>query len=177
MVKANPHPAILARLVKLGDPHRFAFDETYYAKDAWSLLNHGYVRDYVEEADKQILAGELSRDALFRDGPSMIVHPEVGKWLIALGEKAFGMDSFGWRFSAAVIGTKPQFWLQAALYTSCTFATSDFSSFSRTERMVTPARFASRSIAFCSRSGMRGGIQYATRSLVFSIPAASISPP
>ncbi|MGH3457978.1 dolichyl-phosphate-mannose--protein mannosyltransferase, partial [Aeromicrobium sp.] len=42
---------------------------------------------------------------LFIDGqPSQIVHPEAGKWLIALGEAAFGMDSFGWRVSAAVIG-------------------------------------------------------------------------
>ena len=35
----------------------------------------------------------------------MIVHPEVGKWLIALGEKAFGMDPFGWRVAAAVVGS------------------------------------------------------------------------
>ena len=35
----------------------------------------------------------------------MIVHPEVGKWLIALGEKAFGMDPFGWRIAAAVVGS------------------------------------------------------------------------
>ena len=35
----------------------------------------------------------------------MVVHPEVGKWLIALGEKAFGMDPFGWRIAAAVAGS------------------------------------------------------------------------
>ena len=35
----------------------------------------------------------------------MVVHPEVGKWLIALGEKAFGMDPFGWRIAAAVVGS------------------------------------------------------------------------
>ena len=35
----------------------------------------------------------------------MIVHPEVGKWLIALGEKAFGMDPFGWRIASAVVGS------------------------------------------------------------------------
>ena len=35
----------------------------------------------------------------------MVVHPEVGKWLIALGEQAFGMDPFGWRVAAAVVGT------------------------------------------------------------------------
>ena len=33
-----------------------------------------------------------------------IVHPPVGKWLIALGEKAFGMDPFGWRVAAAITG-------------------------------------------------------------------------
>ena len=93
------------RLWHLERPAQFLFDETYYAKDAWSLLQFGYVRDYVSEADKKILAGELSHDALFRDGPSMIVHPEVGKWLIALGEHAFGMTPYGWRFSAAVVGT------------------------------------------------------------------------
>ncbi len=35
----------------------------------------------------------------------MMVHPEVGKWLIALGEQAFGMDPFGWRIAAAVVGS------------------------------------------------------------------------
>jgi dolichyl-phosphate-mannose--protein O-mannosyl transferase len=33
------------------------------------------------------------------------VHPPLGKWVIALGEKAFGFTTFGWRFSAAVLGT------------------------------------------------------------------------
>ena len=35
----------------------------------------------------------------------MVVHPEVGKWIIALGEKGFGMDPFGWRIAAAVVGS------------------------------------------------------------------------
>ena len=34
----------------------------------------------------------------------MIVHPEVGKWLIAAGIKVFGMDPSGWRMASAVIG-------------------------------------------------------------------------
>ena len=42
---------------------------------------------------------------LWTDDPSMVVHPEAGKWLIALGEKAFGMDPFGWRVAAAVVGS------------------------------------------------------------------------
>ena len=35
----------------------------------------------------------------------MVVHPEVGKWLIALGESAFGMTPFGWRVASAVVGS------------------------------------------------------------------------
>ena len=91
------------RLWNLGSPNRFLFDETYYAKDAWSLLHHGFVTDFVEGADERIIAGRTT--GLFEEDPSMVVHPEVGKWLIALGEQAFGMDSFGWRVSAAVVGT------------------------------------------------------------------------
>ena len=34
----------------------------------------------------------------------MIVHPEVGKWLIAAGIKVFGMDPTGWRTASAVVG-------------------------------------------------------------------------
>ena len=36
--------AFFLRVWKLGSPREFEFDETYYAKDAWSMLNHGYVR-------------------------------------------------------------------------------------------------------------------------------------
>ena len=94
--------AFFLRRWHLGTPHAFSFDETYYAKDAWSLLNHGYVRGYVEDADKTILNGNLT--GLFEDGPSMIVHPEVGKWLIAAGIKVVGMDPTGWRTASAVVG-------------------------------------------------------------------------
>jgi dolichyl-phosphate-mannose-protein mannosyltransferase len=91
------------RLWHLGRPADFLFDETYYAKDAWSLLQHGYARGYVEKADEQILSGDL--EDLFTEGPSMVVHPEAAKWLIALGEHLFGMDPFGWRVASAVVGT------------------------------------------------------------------------
>jgi dolichyl-phosphate-mannose-protein mannosyltransferase len=91
------------RLWKLGRPHAFLFDETYYAKDAWSLIHHGYVTGYVDKADDRILAGQTS--GLFTDSPSMVVHPEAGKWLIGLGEHFFGMDPAGWRVASAVVGT------------------------------------------------------------------------
>ncbi|HEX6247153.1 MAG TPA: phospholipid carrier-dependent glycosyltransferase [Nocardioidaceae bacterium] len=91
------------RLWNLGRPQEFLFDETYYAKDAWALLKHGYTTSYVNGADTKILDGRV--EGIFQEKPSMIVHPEVGKWLISLGEAAFGMDPFGWRVSAAVVGT------------------------------------------------------------------------
>ena len=94
--------AFFLRRWHLATPHQFSFDETYYAKDAWSLLHFGYVRSYVEDADKTILNGNVT--GLWQDDPSMIVHPEVGKWLIAGGIKVSGMDPEGWRMASAVIG-------------------------------------------------------------------------
>jgi dolichyl-phosphate-mannose-protein mannosyltransferase len=90
------------RLWNLGRPHTFSFDETYYAKDAWSLWHHGYVTGYVPDANQRILDGRLG--GLWTDSPSMVVHPEVGKYLIGLGEQVFGMDPFGWRVASAVVG-------------------------------------------------------------------------
>ncbi len=96
--------ALAFRLWHLGRPRSLSFDETYYAKNAWSMLKAGYAQDYVEGANERIAAGQI--DNLFITGqPTQIVHPEAGKWLIALGEYAFGFDSFGWRISAAVVGT------------------------------------------------------------------------
>ena len=91
------------RLWHLGSPHQFLFDETYYAKDAWSLLQHGFTTGYVDDANEKILDGTVT--GIFTDAPSMVVHPEVGKWLIAAGEQLFGMNPFGWRVASAVVGT------------------------------------------------------------------------
>lgn len=95
--------AFAMRLWHLDRPHAFAFDETYYAKDAWSLINHGYVRNYVDDANEQILEGRTT--GLWTADPSMVVHPEVGKWIIGVGQQLFGMAPFGWRIMAAVVGS------------------------------------------------------------------------
>jgi dolichyl-phosphate-mannose--protein O-mannosyl transferase len=97
--------ALFLRLWKLGTPHEFLFDETYYAKDAWSLLHFGYARDYLDgdKVNAAILSGDTTGQ--WKDTASMAVHPDVGKWLIAVGEKAFGMDPFGWRIAAAIVGS------------------------------------------------------------------------
>ncbi len=94
--------ALGLRLWRLDRPRDLMFDETYYAKDAWSLSRFGYVRETVEKADQRIVAGEL--DGLFTEQPAQVVHPEVGKWMIAIGEWLFGLDPTGWRVSAAVAG-------------------------------------------------------------------------
>jgi dolichyl-phosphate-mannose--protein O-mannosyl transferase len=95
--------AAFLRLWNLDYPKSFLFDETYYAKDAWSLVHHGYVTGYVDDANDKILDGTLT--GLYGDGPSMVVHPEVGKWLIGLAELATDMTPFGWRLAPAVIGS------------------------------------------------------------------------
>jgi dolichyl-phosphate-mannose-protein mannosyltransferase len=74
------------RLWHLSAPKGLIFDEVYYAKNAHSLLLHGV------EIDPKSNAAEF------------VVHPPVGKWLIALGIKVFGYNEFGWRISLAVVG-------------------------------------------------------------------------
>ncbi len=92
----------LLRFVHLARPRSFVFDETYYAKDAWSLLNYGVERSYAEGADASILGGNTR---VWTEAPSFVVHPPLGKWMIALGEAVFGMNPFGWRFVTALCGT------------------------------------------------------------------------
>ena len=91
------------RLWKLSRPREFLFDEIYYAKDAWSLLKHGYTTGFDSDANDDILSGITS--GIFTDSPTMVVHPEAGKWLIAMGEQVFSMDPFGWRIASVVAGT------------------------------------------------------------------------
>ena len=90
------------RFWNLGKPKVFVFDETYYAKDAFSLLNFGYERNFVPRADAKILSGDLN---VFAPDPAYVVHPPLGKWVIAAGEQIFGMNPFGWRVGVAVLGT------------------------------------------------------------------------
>ncbi|WP_235734945.1 dolichyl-phosphate-mannose--protein mannosyltransferase [Nocardioides alcanivorans] len=95
--------AFFLRVWRLGQPREFEFDETYYAKDAWSLLHHGYVPKVVDDANELILGGQAT--GIWKDEPSMVVHPEFGKWMIAAGEHFFGMTPFGWRIASAVAGS------------------------------------------------------------------------
>ncbi len=95
--------AFVLRLVNVGVPNAIVFDETYYAKDAWSLLQYGYEGTWgeAEVANAQVLVGDASS---LTPAGSFIAHPPVGKWIIALGEAMFGLNSFGWRFMSVVFG-------------------------------------------------------------------------
>ena len=77
--------AFLVRIINLGSPKGLVFDEVYYVDGARDLLKYG-----VEVSGSD---------------PEFIVHPPVGKWLIASGIKLFGDNEFGWRFASAVFGT------------------------------------------------------------------------
>ncbi|GAB3538180.1 phospholipid carrier-dependent glycosyltransferase [Arthrobacter tecti] len=91
------------RFVRLGEPDSLVFDETYYVKDAYSYLQSGYEREWPEGADESFNAGN---PGVILGTADYVVHPPVGKWMIAFGMALFGSDSpFGWRFSAAVVGT------------------------------------------------------------------------
>ncbi|WP_423721438.1 dolichyl-phosphate-mannose--protein mannosyltransferase [Arthrobacter caoxuetaonis] len=91
------------RFVRLGEVDTLIFDETYYVKDAYSYLVSGYERAWPEDANDSFTSG--TPDVLL-EGPEYVVHPPVGKWMIAFGMALFGAESsFGWRFSAALTGT------------------------------------------------------------------------
>ncbi|MGW0936773.1 dolichyl-phosphate-mannose--protein mannosyltransferase [Streptomyces sp. NPDC002666] len=91
------------RFWNLGSPHAVIFDETYYAKDSWALIQQGYEGSWPKDVDKLIL-NDPSQVPVPTD-PGYVVHPPVGKWIIGIGEQLFGFTPFGWRFMVAVLGT------------------------------------------------------------------------
>lgn len=94
--------ASLLRLVGLGSPHELVFDETYYVKDAWSLMHLGFEGSWPPDANTPFNAGDPNR---YTNNPEFLAHPPIGKWVISVGLFLFGGgSSFGWRFSTAICG-------------------------------------------------------------------------
>lgn len=77
--------ALFLRLFRLSTPGKLIFDEIYYVDGARDYLDFGV---------------EVSADK-----PEFIVHPPIGKWVIALGIRTFGDNPFGWRVGVALLGT------------------------------------------------------------------------
>ena len=59
------------------------FDEKHYAPQAWQMLHNSGVED--------------------NPGFGLVVHPPLGKQLIAIGEALFGYNGLGWRFTGALL--------------------------------------------------------------------------
>lgn len=92
------------RFYNLAHPNAIVFDETYYAKDAYSYVHYGYELSWTKDANASFVAGHPS--GILPDSPEYVVHPPLGKWMIAAGMAIFGDNNpFGWRVSAALIGT------------------------------------------------------------------------
>ena len=92
------------RFWRLATPHVLVFDETYYVKQAYSMLVRGYEASWGKDPNPSFEAGDTSMLGI---DPEYVVHPPVGKWMIALGIQAGGgvTSSFAWRLSVAVFGT------------------------------------------------------------------------
>jgi dolichyl-phosphate-mannose-protein mannosyltransferase len=86
------------RFVNLSHPSSYVFDEVYYPKAACIMLGWSNKTCTVDSSDEKYWRQQ-------KWDVGSWVHPPLGKWEIAMGIKAFGMDSFGWRFSSALVGT------------------------------------------------------------------------
>ncbi len=60
------------------------FDEKHYVPQGWQVLTGGGIED--------------------NPGYGLVVHPPIGKQMIAIGEALFGYNGWGWRFSSAWSG-------------------------------------------------------------------------
>ena len=102
--------AAFLRFNRLSAPNAIIFDETYYAKDAWSILQHGVEWNWATffpNANTQIIAGHTN--FVFPCSGTAcaeyVVQPPLGKLLMAVGEWVYGLNSRGWRVVPALFGT------------------------------------------------------------------------
>jgi dolichyl-phosphate-mannose--protein O-mannosyl transferase len=94
--------ASLTRLWNLGFPAKLVFDETYYVKDALTLSLEGNEKSWPDDANSQFESGGVFG---YLSDAAFVVHPPLGKWLIASGMWLLGPDqSAGWRLSTALLG-------------------------------------------------------------------------
>lgn len=94
--------AAFTRLWNLGSPHEIMFDETYYVKDAYSIWHLGYEGTWAQNANASFVRGNFS---MLSPEASFVVHPPLGKWLIATGMELTGpASSWGWRLAVALAG-------------------------------------------------------------------------
>ncbi|MDO8338697.1 MAG: phospholipid carrier-dependent glycosyltransferase [Microcella sp.] len=94
--------AAATRLIGLDEPATLVFDETYYVKDALSLLQLGYEGRWPDGANEGFAAGAPGSPG---SEAAFVAHPPLGKWIIALGLLAVGPETpVGWRIATALAG-------------------------------------------------------------------------
>jgi dolichyl-phosphate-mannose-protein mannosyltransferase len=105
------------RFYRLSQPRAVVFDETYYVPDANSILRHGVELQHLSTVNKLLVAGNPNIFLTSTDPSTcaphptpclvgeVVAHPALGKMMMAVGQWMFGLTPFGWRFSAALIGT------------------------------------------------------------------------
>jgi len=95
----------ILRFVNLDQPHRLIFDETWYVKDAITLNHFGHETQWPGDRDEPNARIEAGDASFFTSNAAFVMHPPLGRWLIAFGLRLFGnTNPIGWRFSAAVFG-------------------------------------------------------------------------
>lgn len=106
--------AAFTRLWNLGSPHEIMFDETYYVKDAYSIWHLGYEGTWAQNANASFVRGNFS---MLSPEASFVVHPPLGKWLIATGMELTGpASSWGWRLAVALAGIATVFLLSRLVW-------------------------------------------------------------
>jgi dolichyl-phosphate-mannose--protein O-mannosyl transferase len=98
------------RFWNLANPNKIIFDETYYAKDGWSMWVYGWEHNWQTSSaadPKLAVSGSYGSHgtASFGSGAEYVVHPPVGKWIIGFGEQVWGLNPVGWRIMEALLGT------------------------------------------------------------------------
>ena len=97
----------VVRVWNVGTPASLVFDESYYVKQAYSMTQYGvelYVDPALQGTTPNVMfeAGTLD---VFTTAGDLVVHPPLGKWLMAMGQVAFGaQNSYSWRATAVVAG-------------------------------------------------------------------------
>jgi len=94
--------ASITRLWNLSFPAKLVFDETYYVKDALTLSVEGHEKSWPDDPNPSFETGEIFT---YLSEAAFVVHPPLGKWLIASGMWLVGPEqSTGWRLSTAILG-------------------------------------------------------------------------
>src|SRR5260221_6335066 len=88
------------RFDRLSVPPSIVFDETYYAGDAYGILRHGVEINHVKNANTLLAQGKTS---ILGQGGELVVHPPLGKIIMAGGEWLFWLTPFGWRVAVALV--------------------------------------------------------------------------